>query len=158
MLGSEQLAPGHSFQGQLPGLNLLPHLGKQNHRLSPASGDLEILPQRTSFVNIGVDAHNGVHSIVGMENPFTTPDRRVVHDEERLERKRKVVVLCIGFLLPPPSPTFQSLFLFYYVIVFQLCPFVSKTCFLQCLYHPFSFQIVLAMMVNLIFFSVYIYG
>lgn len=120
MLGSEQLAPGHIFQGQLPGLNLLPHLGKQNHRSSPASGDLEILPQRTSFVNIGVDAHNGAHPIVGMENPFTTPDRRVVHDEERLERKRKVLVICTGFSSSPPLqfPTIQSLFLCYYVIVF----------------------------------------
>lgn len=89
VIGSEQLTSGHSFQGQLPGLNLLPHFGKQNHRSSPASVDLEILPPRTSFVNIGVDAHNGVHPMVGVENPFTTPDRRVAHDEERLERKRK---------------------------------------------------------------------
>lgn len=108
MLGGEQLTPGHSFQGQMPGLGLLPQLGKQSHQSSPASGEVEIVPRRSSFASIGVDAHNA-HPIIGAENPFITPDRRVTHDVERLQRKRKVSLVSIGFSLGLNSSIFYFL-------------------------------------------------
>lgn len=97
MHGSEQLQPGYTFQGKMPGLSLLPQLGNQGHHLSPPSGEMDNVPQKHSFVNIDVETHV-THPIRGPETPFMPSDRRVIHDEERLERKRKVCTLLFGFL------------------------------------------------------------
>ncbi|KAL3509303.1 hypothetical protein ACH5RR_028704 [Cinchona calisaya] len=86
--GSEHLRPGYTFQGKMPGLSLLPQLGNQGHHLSPPSGEMDNVPQKNSFVNIDVDTHVA-HPIRGLETPYMSSDRTVIHDEERLERKRK---------------------------------------------------------------------
>ncbi|OIT31129.1 PREDICTED: homeobox-DDT domain protein RLT2-like [Nicotiana attenuata] len=83
MHGSEQVASGYSIPGQIPTLNLLPQ-GKQGH-ISPASAEADAVPQR-SLVNIEVEANYGGQPMTALESPFMA---RVIHDEERLERKRK---------------------------------------------------------------------
>ncbi|XP_075093081.1 homeobox-DDT domain protein RLT2 isoform X2 [Nicotiana tabacum] len=83
MHGSEQVASGYSIPGQIPTLNLLPE-GKQGH-ISPASAEADAVPRR-SLVNIGVEANYGGQPMTSLESPFMP---RVIHDEERLERKRK---------------------------------------------------------------------
>ncbi|XP_027170848.1 homeobox-DDT domain protein RLT2 isoform X1 [Coffea eugenioides] len=91
MHGTEQLTPGYSFQGKLSGgpcLSLLPQLGNQGHHLSPPSGEVDIFPQRNSVLNIDID-RPGAHLTRGLETPLIPTEKRVIHDEERLERKRK---------------------------------------------------------------------
>ncbi|CAN4105011.1 unnamed protein product [Withania somnifera] len=84
--GSEQVASGYSIPGHIPTLNLLPQ-GKQGH-IFPASAEAEAAPQR-SLVNIEVEANYSGQSMMTTESPFMLSDRRVIHDEERMERKRK---------------------------------------------------------------------
>lgn len=84
--GSEQVASGYSIPGQIPTLNLLPQ-GRQGH-ISPASAEADAAPQR-SLVNIEVEANYSGQPMMTLENPFMSSDKRVIHDEERLERKRK---------------------------------------------------------------------
>ncbi|MCD9641238.1 hypothetical protein HAX54_027327 [Datura stramonium] len=84
--GSEQVASGYSIPGQIPTLNLLPH-GRQGH-ISPASAEAEAAPQR-SLVNIEVEANYSDQPMMALESPFMPSDKRVIHDEERLDRKRK---------------------------------------------------------------------
>lgn len=87
MHGSEQVASGCNIPGQIPTLNLLPQ-GRQGHK-SPASAEAEAVPQR-SLVNIEVEANYSGQPTMALESPFMPSDIRVIHDEERLERKRKV--------------------------------------------------------------------
>lgn len=90
MHGTEQLTQGY-IQGKMSGgpcLSLLPQLGNQGHRLSPPSGEVDIFPQRSSVLNIDIDRH-GAHLTRGLETPLMPSEKRVIHDEERLERKRK---------------------------------------------------------------------
>ena len=92
MHGTEQLTPGYSFQGKLSGgpcLSLLPQLGNQGHHLSPPSGEVDIFPQRNSVLNIDID-RPGAHLTRGLETPLIPIEKRVIHDEVRLVRKRKV--------------------------------------------------------------------
>lgn len=84
--GSEQVASGCSIPGQIPTLNLLPQ-GRQGH-ISPTSAEAEAVPQR-SLVNIEVEANYSGQPMMALESPFMPSDKRVIHDEERLERKRK---------------------------------------------------------------------
>ncbi|KAM3222190.1 homeobox-DDT domain protein RLT2 isoform X1 [Capsicum annuum] len=84
--GSEQVASGYSIPGQIPTLNLLPP-GRQGH-ISPASAEAEAAPQR-SLVNIEVEANYSGQPMMKLESPFMSSDKRIIHDEERLERKRK---------------------------------------------------------------------
>lgn len=87
MHGSEQVTSGCSIPGQIPTLNLLPH-GRHGH-ISPASAEAEAVQQR-SLVNIEVEANYSGQPMTVLESPFMSSDKRVIHDEERLERKRKV--------------------------------------------------------------------
>ncbi|CAN4103280.1 unnamed protein product [Withania somnifera] len=84
--GSEQVASGYSIPGQVPTLNLLPQR-RQGH-ISPGSAEAEAAPQR-SLVNIEVEANYSGQPMMMLESPFMSSDRRVIHDAERLERKRK---------------------------------------------------------------------
>ncbi|XP_055822651.1 homeobox-DDT domain protein RLT2 isoform X2 [Solanum dulcamara] len=86
MHGSEQVTSGCSIPGQIPTLNLLPH-GRHGH-ISPASAEAEAVQQR-SIVNIEVEANYSGQPMTALESPFIPSDKRVIHDEERLERKRK---------------------------------------------------------------------
>ncbi|KAK4368975.1 hypothetical protein RND71_012767 [Anisodus tanguticus] len=83
---SEQVASGYSIPGQIPTLNLLPQ-GRQGH-ITPASAEAEAVPQR-SLVNIEVEANYSGQPMTALESPFMPSDKRIIHDEERLERKRK---------------------------------------------------------------------
>ncbi|KAJ8532126.1 hypothetical protein K7X08_012049 [Anisodus acutangulus] len=86
MHGSEQVASGYSIPGQIPTLNLLPQ-GRQGH-ISPASAEAEAVTQ-ISVVNIEVEANYSSQSMTALESPFMPSDKRVILDEERLDRKRK---------------------------------------------------------------------
>ncbi|XP_059282469.1 homeobox-DDT domain protein RLT2 [Lycium ferocissimum] len=86
MPGSEQVASAYSIPGQIPTLNLLPQ-GRPGH-ISPASAEAEAVPQR-SLVNVEVEANYSGQPMMALESPFMPSDKRVIHDEERLERKRK---------------------------------------------------------------------
>ncbi|XP_042972000.1 homeobox-DDT domain protein RLT2-like isoform X3 [Carya illinoinensis] len=90
MHGNEHVPSGYGFQGQMPGLNLLPQQGKQGHLLPSVSGENDNNSRKNPFTNI-MDAHLGAHPITQMENPFVSSDRRVILDEDvsRMERKRK---------------------------------------------------------------------
>ncbi|XP_035551015.1 homeobox-DDT domain protein RLT2-like isoform X4 [Juglans regia] len=90
MHGNEHVPSGYGFQGQMPGLNLLPQQGKQGHLLPSASGENDNNSRKNPFTNI-TDAHFGAHPITQMENPFVSSDKRVILDEDvsRMERKRK---------------------------------------------------------------------
>lgn len=92
MHGNEQVPSGYSFQGQVPGLNLLPNQGRQGHLLPSVLGEYDTVPRKNAFPNIAMDAHFSAHPITQLENPFLPSDRRVTHDEDvpRMERKRKV--------------------------------------------------------------------
>lgn len=81
------MASGCSIPGLIPTLNLLPQ-GRQGH-ISPASAEVEAVPQR-SLVNIEVEASYSGQPMMALESPFMSSDKRVIHDEEWLERKRKV--------------------------------------------------------------------
>ncbi|KAI3465799.1 hypothetical protein Pfo_022462 [Paulownia fortunei] len=89
MQSSEQVSSGYSLQNQMPSLSLLPQQGRQGHHLSPAPGEVDIAPRITPPVNV-IDTHYLVHPINGLNNQIITPDRRIMHDEERLERKHKI--------------------------------------------------------------------
>ncbi|XP_059452338.1 homeobox-DDT domain protein RLT2 isoform X1 [Corylus avellana] len=90
MHGNEQVPSGYGFQGQVPGLNLLPQQGMQAHLLPSVSVENDTVARKNTFANIR-DSHFGAHPITRMENPFISPDRRVTLEEDvsRMERKRK---------------------------------------------------------------------
>lgn len=100
MHGNEQVPSGYGFQGQVPGLNLLPQQGMQAHLLPSVSVENDTVARKNTFANIR-DAHFGAHPITRMENPFISPDRRVTLEEDvsRMERKRKVSHTTKHFIL-----------------------------------------------------------
>ncbi|XP_031105790.1 homeobox-DDT domain protein RLT2 [Ipomoea triloba] len=85
---SEHFPSGYSIQTQPPTLSLLHQQGRHAH-LSPASEEVDVAPQGSSHVKISVEGNFGSHPITGLENQFVSPETRVIHEEERLERKRK---------------------------------------------------------------------
>ncbi|KAL0327915.1 UNVERIFIED_CONTAM: Homeobox-DDT domain protein RLT2 [Sesamum calycinum] len=87
MRSNEQASSGYSLQSQMP--SLLPQQGRQGHHLSPASGEVGIASRVTPLLNVNTDAHYLVQPVNGLSNHIITPDRRIIYDEERLERKRK---------------------------------------------------------------------
>ncbi|KAK6919122.1 Homeobox domain [Dillenia turbinata] len=91
MHGNEQSSSSYSYQGQMPSLNLLSQQGRQGHLLPSASGEYDSVPRKSSYPSVGVDAHFGGHPISGIENPFVSPDRIAMHDDDvaRIDRKRK---------------------------------------------------------------------
>lgn len=99
MHGNEHVPSGYGFQGQMPGLNLLPQQGKQGHLLASVSGENDTNSRKNTFTNV-MDAHFGAHPITQMENPFLSSERRVILDEDvsRMERKRKVSSCTINYL------------------------------------------------------------
>ncbi|KAG8364736.1 hypothetical protein BUALT_Bualt18G0029700 [Buddleja alternifolia] len=90
MLSNEQVPSAYSLQGQMPSLSFLPQQERQGDHLSPAPGELDITPRIAPLVNVNIDAHVLVHPINGLNKQIVTPDRRIVHDEERSDRKRKL--------------------------------------------------------------------
>jgi hypothetical protein len=100
MHGNEQVPSGYGFQGQVPGLNLLPQQGMQAHLLPSVSVENDTVARKNTLANIR-DAHFGAHPITRMENPFISPDRRVTLEEDvsRMERKRKVSHTMNHFIL-----------------------------------------------------------
>lgn len=91
---NEQVASGN-LQGQMPSLGLLPQQGRQEPHLSPAPGEVDVAPPIAPMVNANIDSHLLVHPITGLDNQITTPDRRTILDQERLERKRKVPLILL---------------------------------------------------------------
>lgn len=89
---SEHFPSGYSIQTQPPTLSLLHQQGRHAH-LSPASEEVDVAPQGSSHVKISVEGNFGSHPITGLENQFVSPETRVIHEEERLERKRKVSIV-----------------------------------------------------------------
>lgn len=91
--GSEQVAAGYNFQGQVPNVSLLSQQGRQNHVFPSGSTEYDSVPHKNSLMNIGTEAQFGTHPIIGLENPFVSSNRRVSLDEDpsRMERKRKVI-------------------------------------------------------------------
>ncbi|KAL0405089.1 UNVERIFIED_CONTAM: Homeobox-DDT domain protein RLT1 [Sesamum latifolium] len=87
MRSNEQVSSGYTLQSQMP--SLLPQQGRQGHHLSPASGEVGIASRVTPLLNVNTDAHYLVQPLNGLSNHIVTPDRRIIYDEERLERKRK---------------------------------------------------------------------
>ncbi|KAG8364734.1 hypothetical protein BUALT_Bualt18G0029500 [Buddleja alternifolia] len=90
MLSNEQVPSAYSLQGQMPSLSFLPQQERQGDHLSPAPGELDITSRIAPLVNVNIDAHVLVHPINGLNKQIVTPDRRIVHDEERSDRKRKL--------------------------------------------------------------------
>ncbi|KAL0320103.1 UNVERIFIED_CONTAM: Homeobox-DDT domain protein RLT2 [Sesamum radiatum] len=87
MRSNEQVSSGYTIQSQMP--SLLSQQGRQGHHLSPASGEVGIASRVTPSLNVNTDAHYLVQPLNGLSNHIVTPDRRIIYDEERLERKRK---------------------------------------------------------------------
>ncbi|XP_019194149.1 PREDICTED: homeobox-DDT domain protein RLT2 [Ipomoea nil] len=85
---SEHFPSGYSIQTQPPTLSLLHQQGRHAH-LSPASEEVDVAPQGSSHGKISVEGNFGSHPITGLENQFVSSETRVIHEEERLERKRK---------------------------------------------------------------------
>ncbi|KAK6134736.1 hypothetical protein DH2020_031512 [Rehmannia glutinosa] len=88
MHSNEQVSSEY-LQSQRPSLSLLPQQCVQDLHLSPAPGEVDVTPSIASMVNANIDSHLLVHPITGLANNITTPERRIVLDQERLERKRK---------------------------------------------------------------------
>ncbi|KAK6134925.1 hypothetical protein DH2020_031345 [Rehmannia glutinosa] len=88
MHSNEQVSSEY-LQSQRPSLSLLPQQCVRDLHLSPAPGEVDVTPSIASMVNTNIDSHLLVHPITGLANNITTPERRIVLDQERLERKRK---------------------------------------------------------------------
>lgn len=91
MRSNEQVSSGYSLQSQMP--SLLSQQGRQGHHLSPASGEVGIASRVPPLLNVNTDAHYLVQPLNGLSNHIITPERRIIYDEERLERKRKVYLI-----------------------------------------------------------------
>ncbi|CAI0385317.1 unnamed protein product [Linum tenue] len=92
MHGNEHSSSGYGFPGQVPSLSLMPQEVRQGHHLLPSSsGEFGTAPRRNLFANMGMDAQLGPHAITGLDDPFTSSDRRANHVDDvlRMERKRK---------------------------------------------------------------------
>ncbi|KAK4420574.1 Homeobox-DDT domain protein RLT2 [Sesamum alatum] len=87
MRSNEQVSSGYSLQSQMP--SLLSQQGRQGHHLLPASGEVDIASRVTPLLNVNTDAHYLVQPLNGLSNHIITPDRHIIYDEDRLERKRK---------------------------------------------------------------------
>ncbi|KAK4484462.1 hypothetical protein RD792_007045 [Penstemon davidsonii] len=87
--GDEQLPSGYNLPGQMPSSSSLPQQGRQGHHLSPAPGEVDIAPRISPLVDVNSDAQYLVHPRTPLDNQTITPERRIILEEERLERKRK---------------------------------------------------------------------
>nr|AMP82916.1 chromatin assembly factor 1 subunit [Catalpa bungei] len=85
---SNEQVPSGYLQGQMPSLSLLPQQGRSDLHLSPAPGEVDVARPISPMVNVNVDSHHLVHPVIGLDNHMT-PERRIILDQERLERKRK---------------------------------------------------------------------
>ncbi|XP_073155835.1 homeobox-DDT domain protein RLT2-like isoform X2 [Henckelia pumila] len=85
----EQVHSGYGLQGQMPSFSLLPQQARQGLQLCPASGDVDVVPRIAPLMDVNIDTHYVVHPKNGMDNQIVTPDRVIIHDEMKMERKRK---------------------------------------------------------------------
>ncbi|XP_073061093.1 homeobox-DDT domain protein RLT2-like isoform X2 [Primulina eburnea] len=85
---NEQVHSGYGLQVHMPSFSLLPQQGRHSLHLSPASGDVDIVPRIAPIADVHIDAHY-VHPKTGLDNQIVTPDRVIIHDEMKMERKRK---------------------------------------------------------------------
>lgn len=101
MHGNELVPTEYGFQSPIPSLSLLPQQGRHGHHVVPSvTNDYDSI-SRKSYTTSGIDAHFGsTHPIIGLDNAFVSSDRQVRNEDEmlRMERKRKVEVLCSKFL------------------------------------------------------------
>lgn len=88
MHNNEQVHSGYGLQVQMPSFSLLPQQGRHSLHLSPPSGDVDVVPRIAPLADVHIDAHY-VHPKTGLDNQIVTPDRVIIHDEMKMERKRK---------------------------------------------------------------------
>ncbi|KAL1325259.1 hypothetical protein HN51_035339 [Arachis hypogaea] len=91
LLGGNESTPyGYGVQDQMPALNHLSQHVRQNHVLPSASGQIEGIPRKNTFVDVTVVTHSGVHPITLTDTALVPSDNTVIHEEEpsRLQRKR----------------------------------------------------------------------
>ncbi|GFP86443.1 hypothetical protein PHJA_000788100 [Phtheirospermum japonicum] len=81
---NEQVSPEY-LQSHMPNPSVLPPQSMPDVHLSPAPREVDV----ASMVNASMGSHLLVHPITGLDDKFTTPERRIALDQERLERKRK---------------------------------------------------------------------
>lgn len=86
--GNEQAPTVYGFQCQMAGLNLLSQQGRACNLLPSASEEYGNV-HRKNFTNITMDAQFSAHPIIQLDNPFIPFARRVSHDEDVLQLKRK---------------------------------------------------------------------
>lgn len=81
----------------MPSFSLLPQQGRHSLHLSPPSGDVDVVPRIAPLADVHVDPHY-VHPKTGLDNQIVTPDRVIIHDEMKMERKRKVHIFFLNLL------------------------------------------------------------
>lgn len=91
MHGKENLSSAYNLQSQMPSMGFQNQPGRLAHSLSPSPGELDVAPRSPALVNGSMDAHFIAHPINGLVNTMIPPEMRIVHEEERFQRKRKVL-------------------------------------------------------------------
>ncbi|CAA0816207.1 Homeodomain-like transcriptional regulator [Striga hermonthica] len=86
---SHEQVSSEYLQTQLPDLHILPQQSTQKVHLSLAPREVDNQPPLDSVVNASIDTRLLVHPVTRLADKSITPDRRIVLDHERLERKRK---------------------------------------------------------------------
>ncbi|GER53295.1 homeodomain-like transcriptional regulator [Striga asiatica] len=89
VIHSNEQVSSEYLQNQMPDLHILPQQSMQKVHLSPAPREVDIHPPLDSMVHTSIDTHLLVHPVTRLADKSITPDKRIVLDHERLERKRK---------------------------------------------------------------------
>ncbi|GER43158.1 homeodomain-like transcriptional regulator [Striga asiatica] len=76
-------------QNQTPGLHIFPQQSMREVCLSRGPREVDIPPSMGSMPNASIDAHLFVRQVTELAGKSITPDRRIILDHERLERKWK---------------------------------------------------------------------
>ncbi|KAL3645440.1 hypothetical protein CASFOL_010620 [Castilleja foliolosa] len=85
IIHSDKKVPPEYLQSHMPSPSVLPQQSMAVVHLSPAPREVD----DASILNANMDSHLLVHPITALDDKYTTPERRIVLDQERLERKRK---------------------------------------------------------------------
>lgn len=92
--GSEKLPSVDGVRGHRLRVCHVSQEDREGNSVLCPPGDDHSLQPRESFANIRMDAQQGSHPFIGLEDSSTLPDGTILHDTSDLhvERKRKVIL------------------------------------------------------------------
>ncbi|XP_020683449.1 homeobox-DDT domain protein RLT2 [Dendrobium catenatum] len=85
--GNDHVAPTYTFQGHISSSGLL----SQQAREQLYTNEYDTAPHGSPFGNSTADPQFGIHQSLGLEDPFSSSERRIIREEDscRTDRKRK---------------------------------------------------------------------